>query len=975
MRTLLAMMIGWGLLVGAIYGQETHPIVDGPLPPQRAHESFELEADLRVELVVGEPWVVAPVAMAFDARGRMFVVENRGYPTGPKEGEPPQGRVALLEDTNGDGQIDRRLEFADQLTFPNGILPWKDGVIVTCAPDILWLRDTNDDGREDQREVLFTGFATSGSTQLRVSHPTLAPDGWIYVANGLSGGSITSPKYPEAPPVELKANTFRFRPDFSGGEAAAGPAQFGLCFDDYNRMFVCYNRVQVQHVVFTPQQLARNPLGFSDMLHNCPAETVSEPLKGHGAAARLYPLSANITTADSHAGTFTAACGLTLVRGSGLPAQYEGGVLSCDPTGNLIHFDSLSPLGVTFSAVRLTGTTELLRSRDSWFRPVFLTFGPDGALYVCDMYRKTIEHPDYLPTEIRKHTDFESGREMGRIWKITSKDIKKPLDPRDSIESQFTNDCIKQLGSHNAWNRDTASRLLWQESDKADFVSVADYLSSDPPAFAQVRALYLLDAWEKLKDETLRKALRSSQAPVREVAVTIAGRRLVDDEKWMKDIAALHHDENPRVQFQTMLAMSLASKESKESGESITAMKRMLFAQHEDRWFRAASWNALADASPNVVRGIFQSGLEGVSPGRELLTEYGRLLAVTDTDGKALNVIDDLKLLNSENRLEIALGIAQGLSREQTETLQTLIARLLAEAKAKRPESLTAREVTALLELLGYATYDIAGSELRNSLESTDLSVQLPAIRSLGKLQDERALNDLLAEKRWELYPANVREEVVDVCMTSEVGIRGVLSAIESNAIEAHMVDAFRRGQLLQHANEGIRARAAKLFGQVQGDRAKVYDEYKSVAEEPGSAFNGRLVFKKNCANCHRLNREGTAVGPDLFGIRNQPKATILLHLLVPDHEITSGFTAYQVVTHDGRSFTGQLVGESEAGITLRLPQGKEETIAQVDIEEFSASKLSLMPQGLENTITRAEFADLLAYLKGEREVSPDSSK
>ena len=171
-------------------------------------------------------------------------------------------------------------------------------------------------------------------------------------------------------------------------------------------------------MVLPSRYLHRNPhLAFSETVQDCPADLAPEPLAGHGRRGRLYPISANITTADSHAGTFTAACGVIVYRGGGLPAQYRGGAFSCDPTGNLVHFDGSNRAAQRSPAGRSAEKGEFLASSDNWFRPVFLASGPEEALYICDMYRKTIEHPDYLPAEIRKRTDFESGRGMGRIWR------------------------------------------------------------------------------------------------------------------------------------------------------------------------------------------------------------------------------------------------------------------------------------------------------------------------------------------------------------------------------------------------------------------------------------------------------------------------------------------------------------------------------------------------------------------------------
>src|SRR5262249_34097507 len=188
------------------------------------------------------------------------------------------------------------------------------------------------------------------------------------------------------------------------------------------------------------------------------------------AGGGLFPISRNITTADSHAGTFTAACGVTVYRGTGLPASYRGGVFSCDPTGNLVHFDRLEPRGATFSARPARAGVEFLASRDNWFRPVFLAHGPDGALYVVDMYRQTIEHPDYLPVEIRKRTDFDSGKTMGRIWRVVREDARPEglrALRRVDLSARSTAELCEVLRQPDGWWRDTAHRLLLGRRDRA----------------------------------------------------------------------------------------------------------------------------------------------------------------------------------------------------------------------------------------------------------------------------------------------------------------------------------------------------------------------------------------------------------------------------------------------------------------------------------------------------------------------------
>src|SRR5688572_28879970 len=420
----------------------------------------------------------------------MFVAENRGYPVGP---EP--GLIVMLEDTNRDGRVEKRTVFADNLTFPNGVLPWNGGVIVTCAPDIVFLKDTDGDGKADVKRVLLTGFVTNNTTQLRVSHPTWGIDNWVYVTSGLTGGKITCPEKPGKAPLELRTD-LRFRPDTLEFEAVDGKGQFGMTFDDFGHRFNCMNRVHIQHVVLSSKQLARNPhLSFAETVQNVPELMVPEPLKGHGAAARIYPLSQNITTADSHAGTFTAACGVLIYRGNALPQAYYGNAFACDPAGNLVHRDILTPSGATFSARAATEGREFLASPDDWFRPVFLANGPDGALYICDMYRKTIEHPQYLPEEIRKRTDFDSGRGMGRVYRVRKADAR----PKQASFETSTRALCGYLEHPNAWWRETAQRLLVERKDKA----AIPLLRKASSAFATIHALRTLEGLGALDEATV----------------------------------------------------------------------------------------------------------------------------------------------------------------------------------------------------------------------------------------------------------------------------------------------------------------------------------------------------------------------------------------------------------------------------------------------------------------------------------------
>ena len=364
---------------------------------------LKVEPGFRVELVASEPDVQSPVAMDIDEDGRIFVVEMPGYPLDVS----PTGRVKLLEDTDGDGRVDRHTIFADDLRLPSGVMRHKRGILVTSPPDLLYFEDMNGDGRADHRVVVLTGFART-NPQHAVNHPVYGLDNWIYLANsggsepviyrdlfGDKGRDLTFPDRPELQGFDARGRGVRLKPDLWKVEGLSSRTQFGNAFDVYGRFFAHNNSIHARHEVIAARYLERNPhlllpSAMADISDHGNHDIL--PIT-HGARFDLL----------TEAGQFTSACGLTHYAGGGFPEGFEGAAFVAEPVHNLVHRDVVAPKGSTFVASRGRRDMEFLASTDSWFRPVNLYVGPDAALYVIDYYRPYIEHPEWGSSDLQKN--------------------------------------------------------------------------------------------------------------------------------------------------------------------------------------------------------------------------------------------------------------------------------------------------------------------------------------------------------------------------------------------------------------------------------------------------------------------------------------------------------------------------------------------------------------------------------------------
>ena len=409
-----------------------------PLGPAEALKAFELHAGFKLIPIATEPLVTDPVAMAYDALGRAYVVEMRGYPYPENQ---PTGNVTLLTDKDGDGVFDARSIFVDGLSWPTGVVPYDGGVYIAVAPDILYAKDTDGDGVADVKRRVFTGFGTQ-NVQGLLNGLLWGVDGWIYGSSGSNGGEIRDLARPDARPAGLSADeTSDLKPDGSAFQAVSGGGQFGHCLDDWGHRFVCNNSNHIRQIVLPAEDVDRNRFFTPDAVLTdiaveggaAPVFRISPPepwrvvrtrqRAADPATARRLPPTELVAS-----GFFTSASGVTIYRGSVFPPEYRGNAFVGDVGGNLVHRKSLAKDGAIYKATRADLGVEFLAARDTWFRPVNFANTPDGTLAILDMYRETIEHPASIPEPIKRHLDLTSGRDRGRIYELIPEGYEPPTE-------------------------------------------------------------------------------------------------------------------------------------------------------------------------------------------------------------------------------------------------------------------------------------------------------------------------------------------------------------------------------------------------------------------------------------------------------------------------------------------------------------------------------------------------------------------
>lgn len=945
----------------------------GRQAPLEEQKFFQFaDPDLEIELVAAEPDVVSPVAMAWDADGKLYVAEMGGYPATQRK-----GRIRRLEDADGDGKYEKSIVFADGLNFPATVMPYRDGILTIDAPDLLFLRDTNGDGKADERRVEWTGFV-AGSQQLRANALHWGLDNWIYGANGRCDGEIRRSGDGSGPTVSIRGRDFRFRLAKDGSSPAddfepiSGQSQFGQCHDDWGHRFLSWNVIPIRQAVVPEPDSSRRALfqnrGIVDIA--APDDT-----------GRVYPISPpprqfNAERADY----YNAMCGLTIFRGDALGDAYHGNAFVGESLSNLVTRRILKPRGVTFVSERGENGREFLASKDPWFHPVFMATGPDGALFVADFYREYVEHPIYVASEgIRNRIPWTNGAENGRIWRIRRRDWQPP-SPRQPRLAQASDDELVAALSHPVgWWRDTAQRLLVERQDKSVVRTLKQVAQESKNPLAVVHALWTLDGLQSADESVLRTALGSEDAEIRGQSIGILENHPAAISKLTSRLLELVDDADSRVRFRLALALGhLPADEVR-----LAALVRLANTKPADPWVLSAVLSSangqmaglvrlLSEVEPQTLTGpnsaivqfLMDAGeqIGGQTEGEERaavsewLTE--RVSSTSATPGGILVLLGGI--VGARHGIDGSLRPA-ALFPKFTEAQRAQIARSAALAAADAAQIPAVR--LACVPLIAMANGAEAQRHLLELLNSPrDSEFDVAAAQLLADLNDARSCKAVYRD--WDRLPSGARRAVLAVADRSEGATAALLDAVAEDLVRPVEVPIDVIERLKHSASENVRRRVAALFHPPSANRLAVVQRYKPALALAGEPARGAAVFRDNCMTCHTIQRFGQQVGPELAAVSSRPAEQLLHDVLDPSAQIAANFVSYTLVTQEGKTFEGLIVAQNGDSVRLRRAQSEETVVPLRSVEQLRASNKSLMPEGFETKISPQAMADLLSFLR-----------
>ena len=967
----------------------------GGLSPRDALRHMKVAEEFKVTLVASEPDIRQPLSIGFDARGRLWVIQYLQYPTPaglqpvsvdqylrtkydhvpepPPRGPKGADRITICEDRDGDGVPDKFKDFVGGLNLASGLAIGYGGVFVVQPPYLLFYPDRNhDDIPDGDAEVLLSGFGLEDAHAVANSL-TWGPDGWLY---GAQGSTVTA----HIRGFEFQQGIWRYHPITREFElfAEGGGNTWGLDFDEHGNV------------------IAGTNFGEQIGLHQVQGGYYIKGFSKHGPLHNPYTFGYfdHIPYTGFKGGHVT--CGGIIYQGGAFPARFNNSYIAGNLLANAVYWHVLKPDGSSFLG-HFGG--DLLTADDIWFRPVDLTVGPDGAVYVADWYDKRATHVDPLDTWDRSN---------GRIYKIEwQKDARGPRASFDLSRSS-SEELVGLLAHPNDWFHREARRILAERRDPKVIPILRKIIRESNDDHLALESLWALYVSGGFNDDFAGELLQHRADDVRVWSIRFLGDAKKVSPPIRKQLMVLARKEaSPVVRNQ------LACSARRLPGRDALPIIRELLERDDDAsdpqiplliWWAIES-KAVSDRDPVVAlfasTRIWQSALVRRHIAERIARRYAaegtgdgysacaRLLSLAPTEGDAERLLQGMELALAGRRLdEVPASLASWFAAawRRPNPSQALIRAGLRLGNAgatsvalnliadeKTPE----KDRVALIEILGEISEPGSVSNLLALFEtSKSAALKNAALSALGHFPERH-----IAEALVRLYPgwgADLRQRGRNALCSRSAWTAVLLDAVDAGTIAQADLGFDQLRQIAALKDPVLTARVEKRWGRIQPasdeEKQNTVNRLRLTLSPSGAAGRsgkgdiaaGKLVFQQNCAVCHRLFGEGNTIGPDLSGADRRNTEVMLFNIVNPSAYIRPEYVGYDAITTDDQSLAGLLVELSPTAVTLLDRNYQRHVLARDQIKELNASLVSLMPEGLLEAMTPQQVMDLFAYLQSE---------
>ncbi len=905
---------------------------DGPIHPSKASANFEVHPEFEVKLVASEPLIEKVMNMTWDEKGRLWVCETPEYPNGRrisesaiwqdsgslKPGQPKrraEDRISILSDTNGDGIMDTKKVFAQDLELITSFVLYRNGAIAATSPDIWFLEDTTGDGVADKRTKLYTGLGIR-DTHAVINNLRWGHDGWIYATHGYSTGDVTSPD------GQIKfgrdgSGVVRFKPD-------------GSAFEQFNSR---NGNTWGLDITWDGQVFWTQPTSGTVFFHSVVPESIlaqgkipgTTSWKGMITNQRTFPAiewPEQAYVQIDQVGRFTAAAGCAIYEGGAWPAKWNYSYFTTEPTLNIVHHEFVKPDGVSYTVAKEKGReeTEFIRSTDLWFRPIETRIGPDGALYLIDFYNQAVMHndtrgPQHGPANAAVRPDRDHYH--SRIWQVQHKQAK--ILPALNLDRNDLDGLLAAINtSPNAHVKKTALRLARENHANDSRVAAAT------PAMGS--------AAERAYPRTLEAGTATARAAI--LADYVAA---TDDWTRSAIIAGTH-----TARTDWLLSALISSH-----GEALSSFVAVLSPAIKPG--NAARLTAAVSESSSPLCGQILSGVSLV----------GSALPPLD----AATTANLRKLINRPDTTAAAILLASAWDTQGTlDSVITPVAKqLLAKlGNSNWTDNQRTAAVAALLSLPQTRDSTLAKIATLLTDPKTSPASQKALLLAVGQLSD-RATSKLLVDT----YVKTKNPAVFEVIIQREEFSMALLKAIESNRLTPAALGPANIDRLLRHPVRAVNRLAANALGtsiQTSAEKDALIAQLLPIVSQPGDIANGRKLFAAACAICHKFDDVGQIdVGPPLAGIGSHGAAELLQAIVDPNRSVEPNYWQWNITTKQNQTYSGVIIRETTAGITLRN-QGGDIEINAAEITKRENTRRSLMPEGF-GGLGEQNLRDLIHYI------------